>query len=130
MSEGQYEGQPNAGAGTPEASDGLVISQRPQRYSAKWGEHELALVKTQADVAISAEDAQHRRGEQIKDNNQRRTITNSILALVIAAYVLTGVAAVWAPDAETRDRAWDVLTALIGALLGSIAGYFAGDRKR
>jgi hypothetical protein len=126
----QFEGQPITPGIVEAPTEGLSLSRSPNRgWTAKWGEHERLLLQTQTQAEIDRENAKHHRDEQVKDNDQRRNITYGIVALLIATYIFTGIVAVWSENPDTRDRAWDVGNSLIGALLGAIAGYFAGDRK-
>lgn len=124
MDEGQFEGQPNAGAGTPDNSEGLRIIQRSGRFSASRGQHEIAILTTHADVQRAADDAKHKREETTRDNEQRRNIVYAVVLVVIAGLVVGSLVGTMAENDTTRTWAQGIVTLLLGGLLGAVGGYF------
>jgi predicted benzoate:H+ symporter BenE len=125
MGEGRYEGQPNAGAGSPGDSSGLTIVQRQDRFSARRGEHEIALARTTAEMQRAAEDARHQRQEAARDNTQRRILIYIVVGVVIAGLVAATLVGTWADNDDTRRWAQGIVTLLLGGLLGAVGGYFS-----
>ena len=80
--------------------------------------------------AIDYEAAVHQREEEKKDNDLRRLCFRIILGLLVAALVAGALAGAFSDDPGTRQWAQNIVTTLIGGLLGAVAGYFSGRSAR
>jgi hypothetical protein len=88
-----------------------------------------------ASIQIQVEDAAHQRRveqqrldheliEKAKDNELHRNRFWLVVGLLVAILVVAGAVGIGHDQEETRRWAQNVVTTMIGGLLGAIAGYF------
>ncbi|MGH2614344.1 MAG: hypothetical protein ACRDJC_03830 [Thermomicrobiales bacterium] len=73
---------------------------------------------------IDYETAAHRREQEKKDNELRRFCLTILVILLVVVLVVSGAVGVLNEEPNTRQWAQNIVTTLIGGLLGAIAGYF------
>jgi hypothetical protein len=73
---------------------------------------------------IEAADAEPKREEERKDNDLRRFCLRLLVILLVVVLVVSAGVGVLNEEPTTRQWAQNIVTTLIGDLLGAIAGYF------
>jgi hypothetical protein len=87
-----------------------------------------------ADVQIRVDEAAHKRAveqqkldhtllQESKDNDLRRRVFWVVVVLLLVVLIVSAAVGIGHDDEETRRWAQNVVTTMIGGLLGAIAGY-------
>jgi heme A synthase len=99
-------------------------SGRGQTWSVERGEWEIKRGSAEHRQRQEEERQQHELTEAKKDNEQRRRVFWLIVGLLIVILLISGAVGIANEDGETRRWAQNIVTTLIGGLLGAVAGYF------
>lgn len=103
-----------------------------QTWSVERGEWELKRGTAEHKQQQERERQEHEFAEARKDNDLRRRCFWLIVGLLIAILVVSAAVGIANDDGDTRRWAQNVVTTMIGGLLGSVAGYLTakgGSRR-
>lgn len=74
------------------------------------------------------QDQRFQHEERAKDNAQRRMFANGAGVLFIVLLLGSFLVAAFGDEADTRSRAWDLITVLVSGVVAAFAGYLAGTK--
>jgi hypothetical protein len=94
-----------------------------------------------ADVQIRVDEAAHKRAveqqkldhallQESKDNDLRRRVFWLVVTLLLIVLAVSAAVGIGHDDEETRRWAQNVVTTMIGGLLGAIAGYLTAKANK
>jgi hypothetical protein len=97
-----------------------------QTFNAEQGKHDIEVQSAAHQQNVELRRLDHELVEKRKDNNLRRVCFIAVLVLLAVALVVSGIVGIANNVPGTQQWAQNIVTTILGGLLGAIAGYFAG----